>query len=299
MRWVKHLSTAHDDQAMGAILENHGPVGYGVYWLIVEEIAAAIDGDHAEPCAVKSLSSWAHLSFIPWQKLRIILGSLSDEGLIRLRSIGDRVEISVPNILKYRDEYQKKSGQTPDKLRTPKSLYRNRTDTEENITAASATNGTIVEQPETEPPAAAAAAAQKFPQAAKLIAQSFPGTDAAMVARIAQAARRHKPDATDAELLDALIRTFRREQRSAGLWEKTVSADFAARAGPANGHAPPGTAAAVCPECGGSGKILNPECDRTSGNAWLDWPEERIWLPCPRCREPAAKSGNAAQGAIA
>ena len=40
MRWFKHLTTASDDETMAALIEEFGPEGYGVFWIILEKIAA-------------------------------------------------------------------------------------------------------------------------------------------------------------------------------------------------------------------------------------------------------------------
>jgi hypothetical protein len=184
---------------------------------------------------------------------------------------------------------QAKPKQTPSKaeanpkqpsdarVRSQKSEVRSQSRT------AAAANVTIVEAPVVEPEAVAAAAPQepeRFPKAERLIRQTFPGTDGEMVQRIVREALARKPDVTDAELCHALRSTYRENQRGAGLWPKTVAAYFAT----ANGARAPGARGDVCPDCGASGEILNPEFDGQPTSAWLDLPRERQFVPCPRCR---------------
>jgi hypothetical protein len=140
---------------------------------------------------------------------------------------------------------------------------------------------TIVEQSVTEPTEAAAdrEVLASFPESRRLIEREFPGTDSAMVARIVQTACRGKPGATDRDVFALLIRTHKgKEQRSAALWLKTIPAYLAAEQDVSD-RPPP-----VCPECGGYGKILGPEFNGLPNDAWIDLPETRTHVACPRCR---------------
>jgi hypothetical protein len=150
-------------------------------------------------------------------------------------------------------------------------------------------------QPAAQGQAAAAAAgasrfAQNFPKTERLVREAFPGTDSELVRQIVERARQVKPDADDGEISDAVLATHKGKlQRSAALWRETVPAYLETRcrgqpAGLVNGTGPPDRAGEVCPECGGTGEIFNPECEQVPNSVWLDWPPERQFLPCPRCR---------------
>lgn len=114
MRWIKHLSMAHKDRAMSAVLEDLGPDAYGVYWLIIENIAAVMDKEKMVPELVYSDVQWAHITHCSPRRFRTIAQRLQQEKLISCETESKRLKITVPNILKYKDEYSKKSGHCQD-----------------------------------------------------------------------------------------------------------------------------------------------------------------------------------------
>jgi hypothetical protein len=111
MRWFKHLSHASDDETLSRILDLLGPFGYGVYFLILEIISRQMKKGDSECKTTYSLARWQHyLSIYHSKKLIDTLDILHENGLIYVVSQCDLVTISCPNLLKYRDEYNKKSG---------------------------------------------------------------------------------------------------------------------------------------------------------------------------------------------
>lgn len=130
MRWFKHLSMAHDDQAIATLIEEMGPDGYGIYWLLLEHFAAAMPKDcKSVPEITRSIQSWAGIcgcktsrKFAKFSNTAAKLKLIESKTEAELRQYSSRMpakrlQICIPNLLKYRDEYSKKSGQDPDKLR--------------------------------------------------------------------------------------------------------------------------------------------------------------------------------------
>jgi hypothetical protein len=113
MRWIKHLAMAHADQQVALLLEEHGPQPYGAWWLIIEHIAAPMERDRMVPEAMHSEQSWAGIIHVSRKNVRRIFQILENSGLITTSTIDGRIRIEVRNILKYKDEYSKKSGQAP------------------------------------------------------------------------------------------------------------------------------------------------------------------------------------------
>jgi hypothetical protein len=109
MRWTKHLTLAHADAALGLILEEFGAEGYGVYWLMVEDIAAPMELQKNIPDAIHSEVKWAQICHCSVRVWRSIAYRMQEKGLIEIESIANRRQITIPNILKYKDEYLKKS----------------------------------------------------------------------------------------------------------------------------------------------------------------------------------------------
>lgn len=117
MRWIKHLSLAHADEAISFVLEEHGAEAYGAWWLILEDIAAPMESGKMEPIASHSVVKWAQICHCSARRFRSIANSLAQKNLIVVESDLDRIRIEVPNILKYKDEYSKRSGETPEQDR--------------------------------------------------------------------------------------------------------------------------------------------------------------------------------------
>ena len=110
MKYVNHMTIAHDDSKIQALRDKHGLAGYGAYWIIVEKIAAQVRPESPEPELSLSLKKWAlHLDIRPVFAAKLIR-TQSELGLIRMRSDGEVWTLSIPNILKYADEYSKKVG---------------------------------------------------------------------------------------------------------------------------------------------------------------------------------------------
>ena len=131
MRWMKHLSLAHADDSIGGILELHGAEGYGVWWLILEDIAAPMEPGKMTPSAAHSLLKWAQICHCSTRRFRSIANSLAEKSLILIETDLERIRIEVPNILKYKDEYSKRSGETPEQEQIQKQREsREKTDTD-------------------------------------------------------------------------------------------------------------------------------------------------------------------------
>ena len=162
MRWFKHLTNAYDDEAIAELVEKFGMEGYGIWWRVLEIIGSKMSKESDRCEATYPSRKWRSLCGVYRQsrfnsiidflvnhhKLVVILSpscsdlvtilspSCRDLVLISAASMGDLVTISCPNLLKFRDEYSKKSGQTPDKLlndsgQTPTQDTDTDTDTEE------------------------------------------------------------------------------------------------------------------------------------------------------------------------
>lgn len=123
MRWLKHLSCAHEDELMAELIEEFGPEGYGVWWIILERIAASM-GESEKTSLRYSARNWASSCRISENRFIEIVTYLSENHpTFRAKITEKHVTIECPNLLKYRDEYSRRnkkivSGQSPDKLRT-------------------------------------------------------------------------------------------------------------------------------------------------------------------------------------
>lgn len=132
MRWFKHMTDSADDEKLAALLAQHGPEGYGLWWMVVELVAKQIPKDGNVPTVTYPLSAWLRFTGIyHHKKFKILVQSMHNLSLISAQSPSnlcnisvlsakDLLTISIPNILKFRDEYSKKSGQNPESVRSKK-----------------------------------------------------------------------------------------------------------------------------------------------------------------------------------
>ncbi|MGY5852442.1 MAG: hypothetical protein RTU92_02620 [Candidatus Thorarchaeota archaeon] len=105
---------------MSELIDEFGPAGYGVWWIILEKIAAHMD--KSGRCFARySIKKWSKSCGISAKKFQKVVGFLSKLGKLSAKKCdkkSDFLIIECPNLLKFRDEYSRKSGQTPDKRRT-------------------------------------------------------------------------------------------------------------------------------------------------------------------------------------
>lgn len=119
MKWFKHMTASWDDERLASLVGKGGDSGlalYGAYWRIAEIVAKQMDG--AKPsCAVTyPVWRWTQLLFVRKSYLTSILVRLKKEGLLVVEGdpkTDQSVTVKMPNLLKYRDEYSKKSGVAP------------------------------------------------------------------------------------------------------------------------------------------------------------------------------------------
>lgn len=121
MKWFKHQTRSHNDEKLEEVMHQFGLEGYGFWWLLLELIGQEMDA--SDKCELSyPLKVWARKLRCTPRKTSTIFSIFSEKTLILMsydntNGVG-KIKISVPNLLKFRDEYSKKSGQTPDKLPT-------------------------------------------------------------------------------------------------------------------------------------------------------------------------------------
>jgi len=239
MRWIKHLTLAHDDPAICSILEQFGTEGYGIYWLILEHIAIGIEKDSdAIPSRTHSVVEWSKICVCSARRLREFARIATELRLIcaqtapELRQFGsrrvaDRLQIDVPNLLKYRDEYSKKSGHTP--KQTSNSIQPAREQQEH--TAATEADSAPAEKTAAAPgETALARSLGAFPLTARAVREAFPATDDPFITRlttkvaekVAGLNGQARGDPTDELIADAVRACHEAKQTSAGLYLTTV-----------------------------------------------------------------------------
>ncbi len=135
MRWFKHLTKSRNDEKLVKLQDEFGTAGYGAYWIILEVIAENMDSDmdkNHPPCVELSLKRWSKFVGFSPKKCQKVVEFLSNLGLITLEVSGHNYKIGCPNLLKYKDEYTRKSGQKkqdcPDSVRHQRQSQRQSTE---------------------------------------------------------------------------------------------------------------------------------------------------------------------------
>src|SRR5882724_6631675 len=124
MRWFKHLSGSRQDEKLASLIAKAGWRAYGLWWGVLEIIARQMDGENKKCSVCYPISKWAAELELTPNNVRRSLSVLVDAGLLRMRCVpagggaesslrtplgrsceGAALELCVPNLLKYRDEY--------------------------------------------------------------------------------------------------------------------------------------------------------------------------------------------------
>lgn len=113
MKWFKHMADASDDEFLAELEEIFGWEGYGRWWKLLEKIALQMDKS-GKCSASYSWSDWQRFLKGKRNKLETFLVHCQNKRKINLKQTGNILEIECCKLLEFRDEYSRKSRQTPD-----------------------------------------------------------------------------------------------------------------------------------------------------------------------------------------
>jgi hypothetical protein len=113
------MTATWDDERVARLADKGGMEGlgmYGLYWRVNEIIAAQMEGKNP-PCAVHyTVTRWSLLLSLRGSLVFSALSRLGATGLVTVERDGNDISVTNRNLLKYRDEYSRKSGETPDNI---------------------------------------------------------------------------------------------------------------------------------------------------------------------------------------
>lgn len=119
MRWFKHLCQTRSDERIAKFFDKCGWEGYGVYWGVLEIIASLMCKENGWKTEVTyPLTKWVSMLTLHRTKLSKYLLCAEQQGLLAINYSGDTLSVNCPNLLKYKDEYAKKSRHCPDNIPT-------------------------------------------------------------------------------------------------------------------------------------------------------------------------------------
>ncbi len=160
MKWFKHMTCSGTDEKLAIVIDELGMEGYGFYWRLLEIIAEKLDAK-GEPSCSYSIKRWSKIfGFYPKKFLKFI-NSFKKLSLIFCKTFENHsemfsetseniLEISVPNLLKYQDNYSK-NLQAAKKKRTSIEIEREK-DIIINLSKCSHFDGTAEEETPAEEP---------------------------------------------------------------------------------------------------------------------------------------------------
>lgn len=122
MKYINHMTSAHNDDKHISAMYKMGLAAYGAYWVILEKIASQIRPESVTTSMRVPHETWSRLLRTRIDHATRLLRVLHETGLIICEFDGEYTTVSVPNLLKYGDEYTKKvlrkSIESRDKVRT-------------------------------------------------------------------------------------------------------------------------------------------------------------------------------------
>ena len=117
MKWFKHMTASADDEKLARLLDQkNGLALYGAFWRVQEIIAAQIPSGSQNSSVTYSVTRWSLLMSVRGSHVRHYLGQLAKNDLLTVNWNDSDITVTSRNLLKYRDEYARKSIHAPDKL---------------------------------------------------------------------------------------------------------------------------------------------------------------------------------------
>lgn len=127
------MTATWQDEKVSRLVAEHGLAGYGLWWRVAEIVASRVEGNSA-PSVTYPISTWSHLLVTRGSLVISALSKLAVTHLVTMERHGSDITVTIPNLLKYRDEYSRKSGHTPESVGSKKQIQN--TDTEAEKTPA-------------------------------------------------------------------------------------------------------------------------------------------------------------------
>lgn len=119
MKWIKHQTATRRDEKIARLIGDGGEAGmarYGLYWAVQEIIADQMEGSDPSCSVIYPISVWSHLLVTRASLVERSLLTLAVTGLVTVERHGSDIRVTNCNLLKYRDDYSRKSGHAPDKV---------------------------------------------------------------------------------------------------------------------------------------------------------------------------------------
>jgi len=144
MKWFKHMTGLRNDEAVAGFVDSTGLEGFGFFCMVMEMIAENMAKDDQECKLSLSLKRWSSALGIHRNKVLTYMGRLGSTGGGKGGGTGGGtggstplayvkhepsmhgciISVQMPKLAEWRDEYARKSGHSPDSVRTNSSQSR-------------------------------------------------------------------------------------------------------------------------------------------------------------------------------
>ena len=121
MKWFKHMSDLRSDPEVADYLDQAGRdrmASYGFLMTLFEVVSNNMTLDDPNPQATYPLSTWRRLCDVSAQMWASKLRALCKVGVINVSEHENKLRVEIPKLLNLLDEYTRKSGATPDRIRS-------------------------------------------------------------------------------------------------------------------------------------------------------------------------------------
>lgn len=121
MRWFKHQAQLRRDPDIADYMARCGRdrvTGYGMLMMVMEVVAERMDAQSSQAAVIYPTSTWLQLCGVhalTWHKYAKLMRS---SGVVSIEEVEGNCRVEIPKLLLWRDEYSRKSGQSPESLRT-------------------------------------------------------------------------------------------------------------------------------------------------------------------------------------
>ena len=124
MRWFKHMSALSRDEGVMRYIDVCGKdavEGYGFLMFVIEVIAEQLDFKSANCTVSCNLRQWSRITYSHHHRVTKYLSKLPEVGWVTVEKSGTNIAVTIPKLLEWRDEYQRKSGLSPENVATEKN----------------------------------------------------------------------------------------------------------------------------------------------------------------------------------
>jgi len=113
MRWFKHMTASSNDEFIVWVEEEYGLAGYARWFKLIELVAAQTT--KSQRMVVYPIPQWCSFLKAKRKLALSFLLALSNRNKIIMELNGNILGIEICNLMKFHDEYTRKSGHTTDK----------------------------------------------------------------------------------------------------------------------------------------------------------------------------------------